>query len=218
MNSNIFFQPFVGKYYANGGIFGKRIMILGESHYCDEECADCGDCRLHRECMGFTQHVLGDYLDEKKERQNWMRTFLKFERSLVGEETDQAMRLKIWNSVISFNYLQVAMGGPREAGTSEQYQQAGKAFFEVVEKYQPEYIIVWGKRLWNNLPGDNWLHENASDVHWVDSNDIEVEGTWVPNGFYMMPGGKHVKALVVNHPSVGYSWDFWHRVIQRFLK
>ena len=105
MSSNIFFQPFVGKDYANGGIFGKRIMILGESHYCDEECADCGDCRLHRECVNFTKQVLGDYLNENKERQNWMRTFLKFERSLVGEETDQAMRLKIWNSVIFFNYL-----------------------------------------------------------------------------------------------------------------
>ena len=106
MNSNIFFQPFVGKDYANGGIFGKRIMILGESHYCDESCADCGDCRLHRECMNFTQQVLDDYLNENKERQNWMRTFLKFGRSLVGEETDQTMRLKIWNSVIFFNYLQ----------------------------------------------------------------------------------------------------------------
>ena len=52
------------------------------------------------------------------------------------------MRLKIWNSVIFFNYLQVAMGGPREAGTGEQYRQAGKAFFEVIEKYQPEYVIV----------------------------------------------------------------------------
>ena len=35
-------------------------------------------------------------------------------------------------------------------------------FFEVIEKYQPEYIIVWGKRLWNNLPGADWRHENAS--------------------------------------------------------
>ena len=156
MSSNIFFQPFVGKDYANGGIFGKRIMILGESHYCDEECVDCGDCRLHRECMNFTQQVLDDYLNENKERQNWMRTFLKFERSLVGEETDQAMRLKIWNSVVFFNYLQAAMGGPREAGTAEQYHLAGKAFFEVIEKYQPEYVIVWGKRLWNNLPNVGW--------------------------------------------------------------
>lgn len=108
-------------------------MILGESHYCDESCTDCGDCQLHRECMNFTQQVLDDYLNENKERQNWMRTFLKFERSLVGEETNQAMRLKIWNSVIFFNYLQAAMGGPREAGAAEQYHQAGKAFFEVIE-------------------------------------------------------------------------------------
>ena len=108
MNSNIFFQPFVGKDYANGGIFGKRIMILGESHYCDESCADCGDCRLHRECMNFTQQVLDDYLNENKERQNWMRTFLKFERSLAGEETDQTMRLKIWNSVV---FLQLSASG-----------------------------------------------------------------------------------------------------------
>lgn len=208
MSSNIFFQPFVGKDYANGGIFGKRIMILGESHYCDESCADCGDCLLHRECMNFTQQVLDDYLNENKERQNWMRTFLKFERSLVGEETKQAMRLKIWNSVVFFNYLQVAMGGPREPGTGEQYRQAGKAFFEVIEKYQPEYVIVWGKRLWNNLP----------NVGWQDGDDIVVDGYPVATGAYLLSNGKQVKVMAVNHPSVGYSWDYWYKVIQRFLR
>ncbi len=208
VNSNIFFQPFVGKDYANGGIFGNRIMILGESHYCDEGCADCGDCRLHRECMSFTQNVLGDYLDENKERQNWMRTFLKFERSLVGEETDQAMKMKIWNSVVFFNYLQVAMGGPREAGSGEQYQQADKAFFEVLDKFQPEYVIVWGQRLWNKLPGDRWQ----------DGEEIHVDETHVSTGYYLLANGKMVKAMAVNHPSVGYSWDYWHRVIASFLK
>ena len=208
MNSNVFFQPFVGKDYVNGGIFGKRIMVVGESHYCDDECTDCGDCRLHQECMTFTQDVLGDYLDESKKRQDWMRTFLKFERSLVGEETDQAMRLKIWNSVIFFNYLQVTMGGPREAGTTEQYQQAGKAFFEVIERYQPECIIVWGKRLWNNLP----------DERWQEGEEIVVDGNGIATGFYILGNGKKVKAMAVNHPSVGYSWDYWNRVIQRFLK
>ena len=80
MKDNIFFQPFVGKDYANGGIFGKRIMILGESHYCDECCTDCGDCQLHREGMNFTQQGLDDYLNENKPRQNRMGTFLKVER------------------------------------------------------------------------------------------------------------------------------------------
>ncbi len=208
MNSNIFFQPFVGKDYANGGRFGKRIMILGESHYCDEGCADCGDCRLHRECMSFTQNVLGDYLNENNERQNWMRTFLKFERSLVGEETDQAMRMKIWSSVVFFNYLQVAMGGPREAGTDEQYRQADKAFFEALDKFQPEYVIVWGQRLWNKLPGERWQ----------DGEEIHVDGTSVGTGYYLLSNGMKVKAMAVNHPSVGYSWDYWHKVIASFLQ
>ena len=118
MANNIFFQSFVGKDYADGGIFGKRIMVLGESHYCDEGCADCGDCRLHRECMGFTQGVLRDYLDEGTERQN----------------------------------------------------------------------------------GD----------------DIVVDGYHVATGWYVLSNGKRVKAMVVNHPSVGYSWDYWYKVIKGF--
>ena len=118
MANNIFFQPFVGKDYASGGIFGKRIMVLGESHYCDEECADCGDYRLHRECAGFTQGVLRDYLDEGTERQN----------------------------------------------------------------------------------GD----------------DIVVDGYPVATGSYLLSNGKQVKVMAVNHPSVGYSWDYWYRVLQGF--
>ena len=118
------------------------------------------------------------------------------------------MRLKIWNSVIFFNYLQVAMGGPREAGTAEQYHQAGKAFFEVIEKYQPEYVIAWGKRLWNNLP----------NVRWQDGDDIVVDGYPVATGAYLLSNGKQVKVMAVNHPSVGYSWDYWYRVIQHFLR
>ena len=206
MTNNIFFQPFVGKDYANGGIFGKRIMILGESHYCDEGCCDCGNCRLHRECASFTRGVIKDYFDESKERQDWMRTFVKFERSLVGKETDQTLRLMIWDSVVFFNYLQVAMGGPREAGTSAQYRQAGEVLFEVMEKYQPEYVIAWGKRLWNNMPGERWR----------DGDDIVVDGYHVATGVYILSNGWQVKVMAVNHPSVGYPWDYWYRVIQEF--
>ncbi len=208
MNSNIFFQPFVGKDYVNGGIWGKRIMVLGESHYCDEGCADCGNCRLHRECMNFTHNVVKDYLGREKEHENWMNTFLKFERSLVGHETDGGESEKIWNSVIFYNYLQVAMGGPREAGTAEQYRLAGKAFFEVIDKYQPEYLIIWGKRLWDNTPNERWQN----------GEDIIIDGYATATGSYAMSNGGTVKTMAVNHPSVGYSWDYWHQVILSFLK
>ena len=114
MKDGIFFRPFVGSAYAGGGMFGKRIMVLGENHYCDEGCADCGECLRHRECMDFTNGVVKQYLDDGTERQRWMQTFLKFERSLVGMETDQAMSQRIWQSVVFFNYLQVAMICPKD--------------------------------------------------------------------------------------------------------
>ena len=134
MKDGVFFRPFVGASYAGGGLFGKRIMVLGESHYCDEGCADCGSCLRHRECMEFTSGVVEQYLDRGVERQRWMQTLLKFERSLVGCETDQAQSQRIWQSVVFYNYLQVAKGGPREAGTAAQYRQAGAALFDVMEK------------------------------------------------------------------------------------
>ena len=184
MKDGVFFRPFVGASYAGGGLFGKRIMVLGESHYCDEGCADCGSCLRHRECMEFTSGVVEQYLDRGVERQRWMQTLLKFERSLVGCETDQAQSQRIWQSVVFYNYLQVAMGGPREAGTAAQYRQAGEVLFDVMEKYQPECLIVWGNRLWDKLPGERW----------TDGEDIVVDGCRTATGAYSLASGRTVRA------------------------
>ena len=37
-----YFEPWVGMNYKNGGIFGKRILVLGDIHYCNgsKNCAD----------------------------------------------------------------------------------------------------------------------------------------------------------------------------------
>ena len=75
-----------------------------------------------------------------------------------------------------------------------------------MEKYQPEYIIAWGNRLWDKMPGE----------YWQNGDDIVVDGYHVATGWYVLSNGKRVKAMAVNHPSVGYSWDYWYRVIQRF--
>lgn len=209
MENNIFFTPYIGKDYANGGLFGKRVMVLGESHYCGEGCCDCGNCRLYEKCTMFTQNVIKKYLnkDKSKERQYWTRTFVKFERSLVGKITDQKRRQKIWDEVMFYNYLQVAMSGPRKAGTSAHYKQAADAFFDVIDKHQPECIIVWGKRLWNNMPCERWQ----------DGDDIVVDGKHIATGYYLLSNGNRVKVVAVYHPSGGYSWKYWHRVIQGLL-
>ena len=75
--TNLFFLPFVGHDYSAGGIFGKRVMILGESHYCGEKCADCGVAGKAGDCAAFTTNVIKAYLNPNTERERWMSTYLK---------------------------------------------------------------------------------------------------------------------------------------------
>ena len=101
------------------------------------------------------------------------------------------------------------MDGPRVAGTNKQHEEATEPFFEVLEQYRPQYVIVWGSRLWGYMPaGERWSW-NA---------DIVVDGNINKCGNYALKDGTKVKIMPVNHLSVGYSWDCWHKVIAEFLK
>lgn len=200
----VFFQPWVGRDYSTGGIFGKRIMVLGDSHYCGEDCEECGKSHRHA-CNEFTTNVVKDYLDQNVEREGWMSTYLKFERSLVNHETTPEESVRIWNSILFYNYLQVALQGPRQAGTPDQYRAAAEPFFSILNQYQPDLLVVWGVRLWNALPSDRW----------EDGPRKSVDGYEIQNGYYRLSNGKKVHAICVYHPSVGYSWDYWYRAIMK---
>lgn len=191
------FKPWIGKNYQSGGIFGKKILVLGESHYCDDS-----------EGTDFTTAVVNDYLNPEVERDKWMNTFLKFERSLVNHITDTEESKKIWDSIAFYNYLQFPMDGARQAGTKRQYSDSIGPFFEVLNDLRPELLIVWGSRLWNNLPNEGW----------VGGKEIEIDGYSIMNGAYKLNDGSLVRTICVYHPSVGYSWDYWYRAIQSVLE
>ncbi len=204
---HVFFKPWVGKNYETGGIFGKKILVLGESHYCDG-CEQCGR-KYAPECedlntTGIVQMVINGDTDR------WTGTFRKFERSLVNEETTLERSKEIWNSVAFFNFLQVAMQGARQGGTPEDYAEGRKAFLEVIEELQPDLIIVWGvTRLYNNLPG--------KEDGWMDGEPLVVGGWSVPNGYYQLKNGKQSRVIAVYHPSAAYDWSWWYKVISTQL-
>ena len=215
--AGVMFLPFVGDNYEYGISFdeegnlvlgteakpGKRVLVLGESHYCDEGCCDCGNFRLHKECAEFTRNVINDYLDESKERQRWMRTFLKFERALANADTN-IDRNSIWNHLMFYNYLQRPLRGLRMAG-EKYYEEAKEPFFAILEKYKPDYIIVWGRRLFVNLPSENVL-----EGEYMPSIEINIWSYQID--------GHTIMVLPVVHPSGGFLWGYWHEVIVELLK
>lgn len=211
--SNIFFEPWVGPNYQSGGFFGKRVLILGESLYCDgcEGCLSSGLQKAEEFETGgcwTTKKAVESYINDLSLSGGWRNTYLKFERSLVNEETNQEQRSKIWNSLLFYNYLQVAMTENRKSGTEDDYKNAELAFFEVLEMYRPEKIIVWGRRLWQKMPGGD---------KWTELDKIEVGNYSERVGSYKLSDGTEVQVMSVYHPSVGYSWDYWYQFIHAFI-
>lgn len=204
----VFFKPWIGKDYKNGGIFKKKILILGEAHYCGRGCPECGDVEKAEECAEFTsKSTMEDYLAGSTA--GWTNSLRKFERSLVDHETDPEESKKIWNSLAFYNYIQHAMDKSRQAPKWADFRNSEDAFFEVLDKLQPKLIIVWGvTRMYDNLPGGE---------RWRAGEDLKVDGYPVKNGYYRRADGKEVRVLWVYHPSTGYSWDWWHKVIRTEL-
>ena len=197
------FLPWVGKNYQKRGFNDKKILVIGESFYCSEEEA----------VATLTTIIVEDYLairkgEYRKNNGGWTNTYLKFERSLKGKVTTPEESQTIWDSIAFYNYLQVPMSGARESGSPIDYKNAEKAFFEVLNDLQPDLIIVWGVgKLFNNLPEDRWTWDKP----------LNVDGWDINNGFYQLNNKNQVRCIAVYHPSTGYQWDWWHKVISSQL-
>lgn len=202
-----FFKPWVGKNYQTGGIFGKRILVLGESHYCGEDCKDCG-CSPDPWCSDFTSRTVLEYLNHNKIHKDWMNTYLKFERSLVNKETNIEESQEIWQSIAFYNYLQIAMTRARKAGSNKDYKCSQKPFLKIINQLEPDLIIVWGV-------GN--LFENMPEERWIKGDSLIIDGYHVKNGYYQLTNGIKSRCIAVYHPSTGYSWDWWYKVISSQL-
>lgn len=221
------FKPWIGKQYSLGigyndkGYFlgdenhrGKKVLILGESHYWGTKCGgeDCKKCSAgqHNSCLEFTRDCMEQYLDQEGKKEGWMNTYLKFERSLTDTETEPSERQSLWRHLAFYNYLQVGLEKSRESIDIKDFKNAEKPFLKILELLTPDYIIAWGCRLWENM---TWEKFESCDNFSIEGSDYGIK-----NGIYKINDKKTAKIMVVYHPSVGYSWDWWYKAIKKFIK
>ena len=212
--SNFNFKPWVGKNY-NEGINGKKVLVLGESHYCTpvekRKCNGkiCSQANIIN-CANFTIDTIDEYLNEYSGCK-YQQTFLCFERAVANKELCGVEKEKFWNSVIFYNYLQYAMDKPNQQLSATQWKiwaQSEEAFRELLETYMPDKIIVWGRRLFDALPV------------WESSKEIltTVDGQQTPLRIYNF-NGKKIPAMQVYHPSMpngkGRSWHVFYKAFLR---
>lgn len=194
------FQPFVGKNYASS-IWKQRVMALGESHY----CANPSDA-----ISTITQDIIMDLYNPNSTFEYYKNTYTKFVNSLSGikfkwknfEDIEQ-----IWNSIIFYNYVQFPISSARKAPTKQEFTDSEDAFWEILEKYRPNKIIVWGQRLYKHLPQKGY---QLPDI-------IAPNGKAIKTFAYTLQDGTEIQLLPIYHPSGPFSSEYWHNIINKFL-
>ncbi len=205
-STNVTFHPWIGKDYESGGCFKKRILVLGESHYCspsvrEQYCKQCSGCP--KTCNGITEYTQ-DIVHESGYAGGAKRTFTKFFNVFTppGCAIEDAR-----DSICFYNYVQESLGGPRHSPTEGQFKDSEPAFFEVLNKLAPEFLLVWGFHLWKNMSKTFCYKEN-----------FEINGVSCQGGYYQLKNGNKVKFLVLYHPSSPlFSRTILAPVIKEFL-
>ena len=182
--NEIFFNPFIGSEYKQGGI-----MLLGESHTCDEECCSVEDCLKEKDDFCVDGHVR---LVKRHILKGNVFTYKIFEKEFTGNYLSvKDDRMSFWNRFFFTNILSVAM---KNSSIKEREKQkfysdtCRERVIDLLDEYKPAYLLVWGNQVYENLPGDQesemWNHD-LSEVY-INGNVIKVLTIIHPSAFFRM--------------------------------
>ena len=196
--SQIHFRPWVGAKYENG-IKGKRLLVLGESHYSDADDPDLTRTVMKR----LFEYKLGACGHE-----SWMKTFTTFERAVAGRALSGEESIAFWNSAIFYNFIQEPLPHRGCRPTARQFVESSNAFDEVLNEYEPDLVIAWGVTLFDKVSP----HDGRGTLSMMsDTADVYTYE-------YTLRSGKTCRTMRMPHPaSYGYVWKQWHEAIARFM-
>lgn len=150
----VYFEPWVGPDYDRGGLWGRKVLIVGESHY-DEwaDEAEAGQPPLpvtkHHLSRNFTQECVQDILEGGKGAVFWKRILNR----VGGHEYEDRSLPEFWNRVAFYNLVQSPVcGGPGRRPTTEQWNAIEDPLREVIAVLKPDRILFTGWTMWGYVP------------------------------------------------------------------
>jgi hypothetical protein len=225
------FRPWKGDNYEQIP-HGKKLLILGDSHYCakdknrNDACRSKGDCSydcMNDCCYKMTHNLIRDEYIEfrsgRKKSEGYLQTILTFEKNLFGYTPSPQESINFWNSVIFYNYIQHSQYKPRSRRKTEaeEIDDYKEAFKEVLAEYQPDCIIIWSKFLFTR----DWLPDGAPE-----SPDYTLKAEYngviydTPVRTFKLDAGNPIPAIIIQHPCCRFGKDQvkWHILLKAFLE
>lgn len=194
MKQQIRFNPWVGSKYASGGFMGRKILVLGESHYDDEDNA-----KVNKD---FTIDTIREWAIQKRGR-----FFIVVAKAVLGMPAgiylDDDKKKEFWESVAFYNYIQQLVGdGPRCRPKWELWEPAKEPFLQVLRELKPNICIAFGNELFSHLPSpDSKEEKDGCEIYCYQNN----------NGCVTYLAG-------LTHPAGGLGYSEAHRRIKALFE
>lgn len=194
--SHVFFKPWIGRGYRGADMFGRRVMILGESHYEGKKSGP--------PAPDWTRRYIRYQMTGERTRAFWTHIVSAF----IGHTPELAEKRAFWRSVAFYNYVQQSAGnGPRIRPTREMWRDGEPGFAKVLSKYKPQVLIVLGYELWRNL----------APLDGVPGKPIA--GSKQPETWrYPFADGEICLAYGIKHPSSGFTGSDWRPHILEVIR
>ena len=151
--TTVHFKPWIGPNYLQATLFGKRILVLGESHY--------GDGAADKSIQLIQETINGNFSHP---------FYTKLALSFLEEKNAHALSLTrkqfFWNAVSYTNFVQTHLEGARQAPNAAMWETGREAFYELLATLKPDFVLVCGYRLWEQLPKKHQqIQENKHGFH-----------------------------------------------------
>lgn len=219
-DSKIIFRPWLGIDNVYKGE-KQKLLILGESHY--------HDCKKDHECCESTSDTDRNQLHRNltiSTVKSWIGGSRRSRLSYSVPKLFDCKPNDFWAKVIFYNYLQDFAGPtgrdrPSEKLWADHDSANAGAFQQVLDKHEPDRILVLGKKLWMNLPSKvpPLVYAPEPEARLPLSGDVR---SYHPDDrfcyWYGTRRGKRALAMPIMHPAaIQFSSDEWIEPIANWL-
>lgn len=187
----------IGGNYLQGGIFGTRVLIVGESTYTTEG----------KDTTQYNIAMAEDHIDGYRDA---FRT--KLLRSFLNTNNEQPFEIKnFWDSVCYLNYINVPLRGPRLSPEESMWTKNKQPLSNILAEVKPDLVVALGYRMWNN-----WLNRPPCKL----KPGPMIKGAGREKTYYFEATNNMHKALVysLRHPSSAFSWKKEHPFLMKAIE
>lgn len=198
--------PWIGSNYTKG-INGKRLLLVGESHYTEDENGtfdqECYDDYINDK--NSTQKIIESIIDQKEERIIFKNTY----KSLLG--TDDIDKEIFWSNVSYYNFIQRPMETKKERPAPADYRHGWNVFHELLKIIKPTHCLFLGSS------GSRFLYPTLSEKEniniTIDQWDKKI-GRYYGKIAQINYEDATTDLTFIKHPSAYFVWQEWNEYLK----